>query len=184
MIWRVSHITYVHIHVCRYIIAYILSSIYSLSISSLSILYILSIVYEDWDPPAHLPTDGDYPGEIYPSGSNLPWINKLRGDGMTMTNAYATSPKCGTSRYSTVTGRYSSRSATARRAAMQNDIFPVTVTIPRAKLEDRGAVQDGQDCSHSNIAQVFSSNHYVTGMVGKWHLTDSGGKKKREGYTC
>jgi len=59
---------------------------------------------------------------------------------------------------------------------MQNDIFPVTVTIPRAKLEDRGAVQDGQDCSHSNIAQVFSSNHYVTGMVGKWHLTDSGGK--------
>lgn len=173
-------------HTCLYDISLHISYLlYILIIFSLSILYILSsTVYEDWDPPAHLPTDGDYPGEIYPSGSNLPWINKLRGDGMTMTNAYATSPKCGTSRYSTVTGRYASRSATARRAAMQNNIFPVTVTIPRAKLEDRGAVQDGQDCSHSNIAQVFSSNHYVTGMVGKWHLTDSGGKKKREGYTC
>lgn len=150
-------------------------------------IYYCNTVYEDWDPPAHLPTaaNGAYPGENYPAGSNLPWINTLRSDGMTMTSAYATSPKCGTSRYSTVTGRYASRSAVARRAAVRDSVFPVEVTIPRAKLEDwdlanvnraNQAIEDGADCSHSNIAQAFSKNGYVTGMVGKWHLTDSSGK--------
>ena len=127
--------------------------------------------YEPWLPPAHLPWTGTYPGEFYPSNSNLPWINKLRNDGMVMTNAYAASPKCGTSRYSTVTGRYPSRSAKARRSAWSNNVHPVSATIPKSKLDDLNQVMDGDDCSHSNIAQVFSSNDYVTGMVGKWHLT-------------
>jgi len=53
--------------------------------------------YEDWSPPPHHPwSPGSYPGAQYPSGSNLPWINKLREDGMHMTQAYAASPKCGT----------------------------------------------------------------------------------------
>ena len=42
--------------------------------------------YKDWSPPAHLPWDNDvYPGEEYPMYSNLPWINKLRNNGMTIT---------------------------------------------------------------------------------------------------
>ena len=171
-------ISYVHVvHILRSYLMFI----------SYDIFFYYIIVYEDWEPPAHLPTDGAYPGENYPAGSNLPWINKLRSNGMTMTSAYATSPKCGTSRYSTVTGRYASRSAVARRSSVRDGSFPVEVSIPRAKLEvedwDAGsgaranqALQDGADCSHSNIAQAFSKNGYVTGMVGKWHLTDSGGK--------
>mmetsp|Transcript_24567 Transcript_24567/g.52939 ORF Transcript_24567/g.52939 Transcript_24567/m.52939 type:complete len:1002 (+) Transcript_24567:237-3242(+) len=128
--------------------------------------------YEDWNPPAHLPwTSATYPGKEFPQNSNLPWINKLRSDGMEMTQAYAASPKCGTSRYSTVTGRYASRSSNSRKNAWQNDMFPSVASIPNTKLKDVGQVVDGQDCSTGNIAQVFQKNSYITGMVGKWHLT-------------
>lgn len=129
--------------------------------------------YEDWSPPAHLPWSGNYPGEEYPDNSVLPWINKLKDDGMEMTAAYAAAPKCGTSRYSTVTGRYASRAASARQVSMRDNKHPVEATIPNTKLQDKGKVEDGQDCSQSNIAQVFQKNGYVTGMVGKWHLTNA-----------
>ena len=130
--------------------------------------------YEDWSPPAHLPWNAAYPGAEYPTNSNLPWINTLKNDGMIMNNAYAASPKCGTSRYSTVTGRYASRSSSARRSSWRNAVHPVMATIPNTKLEDQSHVVDGNDCSHSNVAQVFSKNGYVTGMVGKWHLSNTG----------
>ena len=130
--------------------------------------------YEDWSPPPQLPWSGNYPGASYPENSDLPWINKLKNEGMVMTNAYTASPKCGTSRYSTVTGRYASRAAKARLHAKNNNVHPVDATIPRTKLEDRGVIEDGNDCSQSNIAQAFKKNGYVTGMVGKWHLTNTG----------
>lgn len=74
----------------------------------------------------------------------------------------------------TVTGRYASRSSTARKRAWQNQAHPVVASIPNAKLEDVGQVEDGQDCSVGNVAQVFKKNGYTTGMVGKWHLTKNG----------
>lgn len=77
------------------------------------------------------------------------------------------------SRFSTVTGRYASRAATARKASWRNNIHPVVASIPNTKLENTGKVMDGRDCSDGNLAQVFSKNGYETGMVGKWHLTDS-----------
>lgn len=132
--------------------------------------------YEDWNPPPHLPWNNNnaYPGKEYPTNSSLPWINKLRDEGLEMTQAYAASPKCGTSRYSTVTGRYATRSAHGRQKALENGknaTNPAAATIPNTKLRDVGAMNDGQDCGVSNIAQVFKANDYVTGMVGKWHLT-------------
>lgn len=88
-----------------------------------------------------------------------------------MTQAYAASPKCGTSRYSTVTGRYATRSSTSRKKAFDNNMNPADASIPNTKLKDVGAVLDGQDCAVSNIAQVFKANNFTTGMVGKWHLS-------------
>lgn len=136
--------------------------------------------YSEWNPPPA------FPGDSPPSGGGstlLPWINKLRGDGVVMTNAYAAAPKCGTSRYSTVTGRMPSRSSNGRKQGIADGAdwrTPAKVTIPTTKLRDTGSVDDGMDCSDGNVAQVLRKNGYKTGMVGKWHLTN---KKQANGGT-
>lgn len=130
--------------------------------------------YEDWSPPPYLPwSDRDgYPGETYPGTSDLPWINALRSSGLHLTSAYAASPKCGTSRYTTLTGRYASRSSEGRHKAIRTGaIDPSDASIGNTKLRDVPDVPDGYDCSRGNLAQVFRGNGYATGMVGKWHLS-------------
>lgn len=129
--------------------------------------------YESWVPPPHMPPwdPNNYPGKDYPGISTLPNINKLHQNGLSMSAAYAAAPKCGTSRYSTVTGRYPTRSSEARKKALDAGLNPSAVSIPNTKLRDRRSVPDGRDCADSNIAQVFKKNGYVTGMVGKWHLS-------------
>ena len=127
--------------------------------------------YNDWNPPPYLPWGNKYPGRDYPGTSTLPWINKLRDEGLEMTQAYAAAPKCGTSRYSTVTGRYATRSSHGRKKAVEDNLNPADASIPNTKLRNENTMDDGQDCGTSNIAQAFKANNYTTGMVGKWHLT-------------
>mmetsp|Transcript_26642 Transcript_26642/g.53379 ORF Transcript_26642/g.53379 Transcript_26642/m.53379 type:complete len:1010 (-) Transcript_26642:117-3146(-) len=128
--------------------------------------------YDDWSPPPYLPWNRRYPGKSYPGSSTLPWINKLRSDGLEMTSAYTAAPKCGTSRYSTVTGRYPSRSSHGRMQAQNTGVTsPSDASIPNTKLRDILSVTDGQDCTTSNLAQVLKANDFETGMVGKWHLS-------------
>ena len=93
---------------------------------------------------------------------------------MEMKSAYAASTMCGTSRYSTITGRYPSRSSYGR--VWDQYSFVRDVKIPRTKLEDARGVNDPNDCSENNIAALLQRNGYHTGTVGKWHLTsDDGG---------
>ena len=126
--------------------------------------------YEDWSPPPHLSGE---PEHYFPAGSGLPNMNFLRDNGRAMKQAYTASPKCGTSRYSTMTGRYASRSSYGRiRNRNQGEDIPI-VSIPKAKLHDVSSVTDGQDCSLNNLANVFKDDGYRTGVVGKWHLTDT-----------
>jgi arylsulfatase A-like enzyme len=118
----------------------------------------------EWDPPAHVPGAETF-------SLDLPNINRLRTNGLQMTRAYTTAPSCGTSRYSTMTGRYPSRSSFLRQNALDwEDEDIAYVTIPTTKLVDIDSVSDGQDCSQSNMAVLFQSNGYATGMFGKWHL--------------
>lgn len=87
-----------------------------------------------------------------------------------MKSAYAASTMCGTSRYSTITGRYPSRSAYGR--SMHRKYNMRDVIIPSTKLQDDYSVSDGRDCSENNIAALLKRNGYKTGVVGKWHLTN------------
>lgn len=123
--------------------------------------------FSEWEPPAHNPSKTPFSMKTH-----LPNIERLRSDGLEMSRAYTASPMCGTSRFSTITGRYPSRSAISRRKNLANDVS--TVSIPTTKLQDVGKVEDGNDCSSNNLAALFQQNSYATGMIGKWHLHSLG----------
>ena len=112
----------------------------------------------------------------------LPQIHSLREHGLEMTAAYCASTMCGTSRYSTITGRYPSRSSYGRALAQQfrRDVDDDeheprrNVIIPTTKLEDMEGtvVDDPHDCRTNNLAAVLQQQYgYRTGVVGKWHLS-------------
>jgi len=129
--------------------------------------------FKEWNPPGQF--DGADSLVNFPPNSNgLPHINRIREEGLEMKSAYAASTMCGTSRYSTITGRYPSRSSYGRDLDQYSDVR--SVSIPRTKLEDVTGVDDPNDCSENNIAALLQRSGYHTGVVGKWHLTsDDGG---------
>ena len=122
--------------------------------------------FEEWTPPAHFPARRD---DVYSFVLPLRNIERLRTAGLQMRQAYTASPMCGTSRYSTMTGRYPSRSSTVRQSFANSAISDVR--IPTTKLQDIEFVPNGQDCSRYNVAAVLSQNGYRSGVVGKWHLS-------------
>lgn len=140
--------------------------------------------FEEWTPPAHFPSGNRNDvitfDDIDPV-NGLPNIETLRTSGLQMMQAYTTSSVCGTSRYSTMTGRYPSRSAFSRARNAGSTIS--TVVIPRTKLQDSNVV-DGDDCTTNNIAAALKANGYRTGVVGKWHLARTGNTYSYDSYTA
>lgn len=65
------------------------------------------------------------------------------------------SPLCGTSRYSTITGKNPSRAASSRALA---DKMPYSVIMSTTKLLDTGGIND---CSNENIAAQFQTEQWL-----------------------
>ena len=129
---------------------------------------------DEWTPPprnAHLPAQ--HP-EVYNEGNGLQHINKLRLGGVEMMQAYTASPVCGTSRYSTITGKMPGRAVSVAEFANPNSSDPTTVTIPTTKLTD--ASVDNLEC-YDNLAMAFANedvddaDKYRTGMFGEYTLS-------------
>jgi len=128
---------------------------------------------DTWSPP---PNTMDDPFRVdsppLNEGSGMKYIDSLRTNGLEMMQAYTASPWCGTSRFSTITGRMPSRSSWGRdRFQKSSETEPQDVTIPNTKLADIES-QESLDCSQNNLAAVFQDHDYRTGMFGKWHLSD------------
>ena len=120
---------------------------------------------DEWGPPPNNPgtpnSDNPFPNNY---GNGLPNIERLRLNGLQMKQAYTSSPVCGTSRYSTITGKMPSRAASVRNKADSDSDDPALITIPTTKLQDI----DGQnDCSEENLAATFQNAGYRTAMIGK-----------------
>lgn len=116
----------------------------------------------NWNAPAHVRRSNGYTM----ADRLLPNINRLRTDGLTMERAYTASPVCGPSRFSTLTGRYASRSAYGREEAGNRADFTF-VDIPESKMLDVDGVND---CTDTSIPVLMQRNGYKTGFMGKWHV--------------
>jgi arylsulfatase A len=111
-------------------------------------------------------------------GSDLhetPNIDKLAGQGMRFTDAYATAPVCSPTRASIMTGKCPARlhmtiwyEASANPPRNRKLIPPVT----------RGNLPHEQ----VTIAEVLKDAGYFTAHVGKWHLGDAGHYPQTQGF--
>lgn len=111
--------------------------------------------FEPWIPPPHADNE---PAFAFPA-SSLPHLERLRQGSVQMTQAYTASSSCAPSRFSTITGRYASRSGFSRALSANEDV--TEVTVPTTRIEDAS-----DQCTEGNVATLLQKNGYRTGIVG------------------
>ena len=105
---------------------------------------------------------------------NTPNIDSIAENGVIMENFYAASPVCSPSRFSMLTGRYSSR------GYLDNVVFPTTVeSTPWSPTHFLNPYQflynvDGILGDEITFAEVLQAAGYDTACIGKWNLGDYG----------
>ena len=109
-----------------------------------------------------------------PSTIDTPNIDSIAENGVVMDNFYAASPVCSPSRFSMLTGRYSSR------GYLDNVVFPTVVdSDPWSPTHFFGPYQflnnvDGILGDEITFAEVLQTSGYDTYLIGKWNLGDYG----------
>jgi len=101
-----------------------------------------------------------------------PNLEKLAGQGMRFSNAYASSPVCSPTRYSLQTGKSTARHGWTKAAPVMTagDNYPlIPPPIPRQF-----------SASETTIAELLKKTGYATAHYGKWHLR--GGGPGKHGY--
>ena len=83
--------------------------------------------------------------------TRTPNLDRLAGEGVYFEQAYSSAPVCAPARASLLTGRYPHRTG--------------CLTLNMARFPELSRLKRGQ----ITLADVFRSNGYVTGLVGKWH---------------
>ncbi len=105
---------------------------------------------------------------------NTPNIDSIADNGIMMDNFYSASPVCSPSRFSILTGRYSSR------GYLDNVVFPSDIqSDPWSPTHFLNPYQflnniDGILGDEITFAEVLQAAGYRTGCIGKWNLGDYG----------
>ena len=83
-----------------------------------------------------------------------------------MLQAYAASPVCGTSRFTTITGRHASRSLPNQQSACQSGTCEDIAEVSNKNTSLQN-MTNSYVCDANNIAAIFQRNGYRTGFSGK-----------------
>lgn len=103
-----------------------------------------------------------------------PNLDRLAGEGVRFTNAYAACPVCSPTRCALMTGLYPARVGIT-------DWLPGRADRPDQKLSRPKLVTD-LPADLPNLATTFKSSGYVTGMIGKWHLGGADATPQKRGF--
>ena len=106
--------------------------------------------------------DAGFMGSKYYQTSN---IDKLAGQGMVFTSAYANAPNCAPTRACLLSGQYSPRHGVYTVASSERGASRLRKLIPiknKTKLDPRVVT----------IAEALKPAGYVSASMGKWHLGD------------
>lgn len=86
--------------------------------------------------------------------NSTPNLDKMVKESVYFSQAYSGSPVCTPSRAALLTGRYPHRTGAI---TLNMELFPELTRI---------------DKDETTIADIFTNNGYVTGLIGKWHIGD------------
>jgi arylsulfatase A-like enzyme len=125
------------------------------------------LILTDDQSPSNPPTP-EYRQLVSPPGFGFggdkvlsPNVNRLASEGIVMTNANVSCPVCSPSRYTTLTGRYATRTT----GEVFNRLFPSgSMALPENNVEiGRGEV---------NLPRLLQGAGYTTAWVGKSHIIE------------
>ena len=103
-----------------------------------------------------------------------PNIDRLAGQGMKFTDAYAACPVCSPTRASILTGRYPAR-------LHLTDWLPGRRDMPTQMLL-RPQIRQALPLEEFTLAEALKGKGYVSASIGKWHLGGKGFEPQKQGF--
>jgi arylsulfatase A-like enzyme len=98
-------------------------------------------------------------------GIHTPHIDQMAGEGVRLTNFYASAPLCSASRAGLLTGRYPIRTHISLPLYPTGHPMHLFLSaIDRYRFDVNGIPKD-----EALLPETLSRSGYRTGMVGKWH---------------
>jgi len=104
-----------------------------------------------------------------------PNIDKLAGQGMRFTDAYAAAPVCTPTRASIMTGKYPAR-------LHMTIWYEASANPPRNRMLIPPVARGNMPHEQVTIAEVLKDAGYFTAHVGKWHLGDAAHYPQTQGF--
>jgi arylsulfatase A len=105
---------------------------------------------------------------------DTPNIDRLAGQGMCFTQAYATCSVCSPTRASIITGKYPAR-------LHLTDWLPGRKDYPFQKLKN-AEINQHLPYDISTLPGILKENGYQTAIFGKWHLGEDSASTQRQGF--
>lgn len=148
---------------CRMLLAWIALLAFCAAVERPNVILIIT----DDQSPRNPPTP-EFPALVTPPGFGYagdrvlsPHVDRLAREGMVMTNANVSCPVCSPSRYTTLTGRYASRS----QGEVFGHLFP-----PGEMARPENNIELGR--GEANLPRLLQAAGYTTAWVGKSHIIE------------